>query len=211
MTNATRKSLCAAALVVLFAAACASPTAAPEKAAAAMMKYDATIREGVAQMDAVIGSLKGLRSAEGSNLVARYKEFSKQVDTLDRLQKEVAKDAQAAAKQQNLYLSQWQEAQDQIRNSNLKAAAEARRAELLPAIEKIKSSLGSARTNFDPMMQNLKDLQLFLGNDLTATGLATAQSHIDRCDVTASWVRADIAEGVQGLRDLATRIRPGGA
>ena len=69
----------------LFVAACASQTAAPEKAAAAMLKYDAAIRQGVTQMDTVIESLKGLRSAEGSDLVARYKEFSKQVDALDRL------------------------------------------------------------------------------------------------------------------------------
>ena len=209
MTKAMRQWLPATALVALVVTACAPQKTAPEKAAAAMLKYDATIREGVNQMDAVIEALKGLRSAEGSTVAAQYQYFSKQVDALDKLQQDVTSDALAAAKQQDLYLSQWQEAHDKIQNPELKAAAEARRSELLPAIEQIRSSLGSARTSFDPMMQNLKDLRLFLGNDLTPTGLAAAQGQIDKCDVAAARVRADIALGTQGLRDLAGRIQPG--
>jgi hypothetical protein len=127
------------------------------------------------------------------------------------MQKTVSQQAASSSNQRDQYLAEWQKAQEKMVNPELKAAAEARRAELLPAIEEIKASLGSARSNFDPMMQNLKDLQLFLGADLNTSGLATAQNLITKCNELATNVKNDIDKGNLGLRNLAARITPGGA
>jgi hypothetical protein len=210
------KLLGRALVTVVSAALCgalwaAAPMSGAEKAAEAMLKVDTMLQKATAQMDAVIASLNGLGAAQGSDLVAKFKEYSKQVDTLDKLQKSVAKEGEAAAKQREQYLADWQKAQDKIQSPDLKAAAEARRSELLPAIEELKANLATAREHFNPMMQNLKDLQLFLGADLTAGGLAAAQPLIAKCSEASTVVKSDIESGTAALRNLSARIKPGGA
>jgi chromosome segregation ATPase len=189
----------------------ASPTSRADKTAQNMLKMQNALKAGESQIDSIITSLNGLSSAQGSDLVSRYNDFSKQVEKLDSTAKQVRKRAEKAKSEREDYLKAWQKDQNKIQNEQLKAASEAKRTELEPLLQQISESLTSGNKNFTPLLQNLKDLSLFLGNDLSERGLTTAQPMISDCNKSAELVKEDVDRANEALANLAARITPGGA
>jgi len=210
--NSRFHSLLAALVVaVSVPAMAASPSSRADKAAEGMLKLDETLKEGQGQLDAATNSLNALTGAQGSDLVKKYKEFSKQVAKTESMGKTVRSKSKDAASKREQYLKAWEQDQGKIQNEQLKAAAEARRQELLPTIDQVKTSLASAGESFGPFMQNLKDLDLFLGNDLSQAGLTAAADLIGKCNGSAAKVKTDLDQASEGMRALHARITPGGA
>ena len=187
----------------------AAPPDKAEKVAQKMLGLDKSIQQAATQIDKSLASLNALAQPEG-DLVAKYKEFSKNVDALDKMSQKAKSNAASAAKDRDAYIAQWKSSQDKIQNPDLKAASEARRAELEPKIEAIKTSLGSARETFTPFMQDLKDLRTFLANQLNPGGVAAAQTLITKCNESGEKVKSDLSQGSAAVRDLASSIQPGG-
>jgi chromosome segregation ATPase len=202
-----------AAVAVLFAVpALALAAAAPnkaEKVAQGMLNLDKAIQQGAAQIDKTLASLNAM-TQPGGDLVTKYKDYSKNVDTLDKMSQKAKSNAASAAKDRDAYIAQWKASQDKIQNPELKTASESRRAELEPKIEAIKTSLGSARDTFTPFMQDLKDLRTFLANQLNPGGIAAAQTLITKCNDSGEKVKSDLSQGSAAVKDLAASIQPGG-
>ena len=188
----------------------ATATSRADKTAQKMLKMETALKNGEAQIDSIIASLNSLSSAQGSELVSQYTKFSKQVEELDSTAKKVKSKAEKAKAQREDYLKAWQKDQKKIQNEQLKAASQARREALEPMLKQISEGLTSAKENFTPFLQNLKDLSLFLGNDLSDHGLATAQPLISDCNKSAELVKQDVDKANEGLHNLATAITPGG-
>lgn len=202
-----------AAIAVLLAVpalvlAAAAPNKA-EKVAQKMLGLDKAIQQGAAQIDKTLASLNAM-AQPGADLVAKYKDYSKNVDDLEKMAQKAKSNAESASKDRDAYIAQWKASQDKIQNPELKAASESRRAELEPKIEAIKTSLGSARDTFTPFMQDLKDLRTFLANQLNPGGIAAAQSLITKCNESGEKVKSDLSQGSTAVRDLASSIQPGG-
>ena len=201
------------ALAFILAMPAAALAAAPdkaEKAAAKMLNFGKSLETAGTQIETTLAAMNALAEAKGEDLAAKFKTFSKEVDTLDKMAAKAKSNAEAAASQREAYLAQWKETAEKIQNQELKAAAEARRGELQPKIDEIKSALTSARETFTPFMQDLKDLTLFLGNSLNPSGVASAATLMTKCNESGAKVKSDIDRGVAGVRDLAASIQPGG-
>ena len=187
--------------------------AAPDKAekvAAQMLKFETALKQTQTQINVTLSAMNALKEEGAGDLVAKYKTFTKEVDALNSMAGKAKKRASDAASKREAYLKQWASSQGQIQNEQLKAASEARRAELTPKIDVIKESLTSARDTFGPFMQDLKDLTLFLGNDLSPQGMTAASGLFEKCNNDGTKVNADIDRGIAGVRDLASSIQPGG-
>src|SRR5262249_50964022 len=155
-------------------------------------------------------SMNAISSAPANELASRYTEFSKQLKKLDGMANNAKAQSEKSSAQREAYLKQWQESQSKIQNEQLKASSEARRHELMPQIEAIKSSLGSAKETFVPFMQDLKDLNLYLGNNLSAQGVAGAADLMKKCTTDGASVKGNIGKGQEAIKDLAASIAPGG-
>ena len=191
-----------------LALAAASPDKA-EKVAAKMLNFDKALTAAQTQIDTTLGAMNALSNPEG-DLTAKYKTFSKEVDNLQKAADKAKSNSEAATSQREAYLSQWQASQEKIQNPQLKAASEARRAELAPKIEAVKTSLTSAKDTFGPFMQDLRDLTVFLGTQLNPGGIQAASELMSKCNASGEKVKGDIAAGQESLRHLASSIAPGG-
>jgi len=189
----------------------ASPTSRADKTAQKMLKMQDALKKGQQQIDSLISTLNALASAQGKDLVTQYKKFSDQVHTLDSTAKKVRSQADKAASQREEYMKAWQKDQDKIQNEQLKAASEARRSQLKPVIDQIKDATSSGKDHFTPLLQNLKDLDLYLGNNLTDQGLAAAHDLIAQCNQSAAFVKDDVEKANAALEQLAALVTPGGA
>ncbi len=186
----------------------ADPKAA-EKVAQGMLKFDESIKTATTQLDATLNAMNALAKPD-ANLVEAYKTFAKEVDNLGKVAQKAKDNSQKAAAQRDEYLKQWQASQAGIQNAQLKAASEARRAELGPKIEALKTSLSSAATTFAPFHQDLKDLTVFLGNSLNASTVASANDLMTKCNTDGASVKADLGKASAAVQDLAGSIKPGG-
>jgi chromosome segregation ATPase len=196
-----------AASIPMLALAAASPDKA-EKVAEKMLQFDKALATAQAQIDTTLQSMNALK--EGSDLVGKYKDFSKQVDNLDKMSQKAKSNAEKAGATRDQYIAEMQKSSESIQNPQLKASAEARRAELQPKIEAIKSNLGSARDTFTPFMQDLKDLKVFLASQLNPAGITAASDLMAKCNEAGGKVKADVGKESDAVKDLAATIQPGG-
>lgn len=200
-------SMMMAALVFMGAAA---PNQA-EKVAQKMLKFDQALTSASTQIDTTLASMNALSSASGSDLTSKYKAFASNVKKLESMSQKAKSQSQQATAQREQYLKQWESSQAKIQNEQLKAASAARREELMPKIEAIKTSLGTARDAFGPFMQDLKDLDLYLGNNLNPQGIAGASELMTKSTSAGEAVKTAIQQGQAAIKDLAASIAPGGA
>ncbi len=199
------------ALMVLALPAAAMAAAAPDKAekvAAKMLDLDKAITTISTQLDATLNSMNGM-SAEGGDLTAKYKAFTDNMAKLDKMAASAKSASAKATAQRDEYLKQMQAAAAEIQNPDLKANLEKRKAELSPKIEQIKTSLTSARDTYGPFMQDLKDLSLFLGNQLNAAGVQSASTLMAKCTTDGGKMKTDLASASEGVKSLAAAIQPG--
>ena len=195
-------------LACCLQARAAAPPDKAEKVAAGMLKFDDVIKDAQAKISGVLATMNSLSSASGADLTDKYKTFSKQVNDLDATAKKAKSRAEDAKQKREEYLKEVQESQAQIKNEQLKATAEARRAELQPKIEALRDALASAGQTFTPLMQDLKDLSVFLGTNLSAQGIAAAAEMMTKCTEAGAKVNADLEKGSAAVKDLAASISP---
>jgi len=195
--------------VPAMALAAAAPDKA-EKVAQKMLGLDKSLQTIATQVDKTLISLNAL-TQPGGDLPAKYKAYGKNVADLEKMAQKAKSNAEAAGSQRDAYIAQWKTSQEKIVNPDLKAASEKRRAELEPKIEAIKTSLGSARDTFGPFVQDLKDLNVFLANQLNPAGIEAATPLITKCSTEGEKLKADISMGSAAVKDLAASISPTGA
>jgi Skp family chaperone for outer membrane proteins len=187
---------------------------APEKAekvAARMLKSKESIDAASAQIDTTLKSMNDMAAAKGPDLKTRYSEFTKNVDKLESMAKTAKSNADKARKDRDAYLKKWASAQDQIQNEQLKEASKARRDELVPKIDALKDAFASVKETFTPFMQSLHDLELYLGNDLSERGIATATELMNKCNADGEKMKADLATATATYQQLAASLSPSAA
>ncbi len=199
-------------LVVTMAAVTTLPAAEgpklAEQVAARMLELQTKIDEILAQTDSTIASLKALSSAKPEDRPVHFKVYQKALAGTNKTHGALHKAIKKAHSQRESYMKTWQKDQAKIVNPTLKAAGEARRAELVPIIDKIQDSLQKCGAAYDPMLQDLNDIDLFLKNDLAAVATPEVANLISDSDRSAGEVRAHAAEAKAAIGDLATRISP---
>jgi Skp family chaperone for outer membrane proteins len=195
--------------MAIFVMGAAAPNQA-EKVAQKMLDFDKALTQASTQIDTTLASMNAVSTASGGDMASKYKDFSSQVKKLEDMSKKAKSQAQKSSEQREEYLKQWQASQAKIQNPELQKASEARRNELMPKIEAIKTSLGAARDAFTPFMQDLNDLVLYLGNNLSAGGMTGAAPLMEKCNTAGTTVKTNIAAGQTAIKDLASSISPGG-
>lgn len=209
MSTRSKLVLTVTLVLALPAVALAADPKAAEKVAQGMTKFNESINTASAQLDSTLNAMNAMTQTN-ADLVDAYKNFSKQVDALGKMAEKARGNAEKATAQRDEYMKKWQESQAEIQNPQLKATSEARRAELEPKIEAIKSALTSASTTYKPLQQDLKDLTVFLGNNLNPATVASAKDLITKVNTDGASVKADLAKASAAVQELANSIKPGG-
>lgn len=89
----------------------------------------------------------------------------------------------------------------------MKDASRARRDELLPKIDALKQA---CHRPSPPFMQGLKDLKLFLGNNLREQGIVTASGLLSQCNADDEKLQSDVATAMATYEQLAMSLSPSG-
>jgi ATPase subunit of ABC transporter with duplicated ATPase domains len=180
-----------------------------EKVARGYQELEKMVAKFQGQLAKVSERLNELTSSKGGDLKEPYSAFEKESKKMRDMAREANKAGEKATKRKNDYLKAWEKNQKSIQNETLQAAAKARRDELSPLMDRIRSSADDLRDRFAPFVQDLTDIETYLGNDLSPAGLVTVQPLTKKCTDDAKELDKGLDELSKALRELAMRVAPG--
>jgi hypothetical protein len=126
------------------------------------------------------GTVSGIASIE-AEVVKGSALIDSTLASLDKL----AAGEQIASRNQSLkarsaeYLKNWETQSASLNSETLRAAATERRALAQQNLDRVSVEMGRAKEAYLPMLDKLRDIELYLAHDLTAGGLQTVRPMID--------------------------------
>lgn len=144
------------------------------------------------QIRATMASLNSLVGQPGTDLGTQYKQFVKEVKSTDKQAKKLRDHADTMNAQSGSYFEAWDKDLETIQNPDIRKRSEERRAAAFDSYKKIDTAMQSANEALDPFLADLRDIQRYLGNDLTAAGIAAISDVVKKADANATTVQERI-------------------
>ena len=161
------------AAAVVLATGCAST--GNDKAAStskSLTKSSHMIVKANMLIDQTLAKLNDLVSNPSPDMRKQFEAFNSSVNDLGSKDLAVACQAKEMKAKGAEYFENWDKETAQIRNEKIRNRSEARQHEVAASFARISQQYDETRTAFQPFMSDLRDVQKFLGTDLTAGGLA---------------------------------------
>jgi hypothetical protein len=122
----------------------------------------------------------------------------------------VSASAQAMRARGQEYFKDWEKHLAEISNPELRQISTDRRATLSGYYQRVTDGYEKARTAFDPLMAQLKDVQRVLGLDLTDNGVKMAAGTASEAKKSAGIVKTELG-GVSAELDQLAKVLEGAA
>ena len=197
-------------LVALVSVACA--TTGFERStniADTMAKQTQVIQEAKPQVDAMLASLEELTRAQGDMRPA-FKKFSDTLDDTEKMAARTRKTGQTIREKEADYFAQWQKESAEISNPQIKAATQARQAEVKTKLASLSQTGKTAGDLYDPFISDMKDIRTYLSNDLTTDGVKKIEPTIQKARREGAALQKALDDFNRASTDVQASLRPTG-
>lgn len=196
-----------AALAVV--AGCASNTYDKGSATATALQASAdAVAQSSTKVNDVLAALNNLTFKSQGDLRDQYDAFVSATKNLDKandnLEGKVIQMRDAAA----AYTENWSNQLALIQSEELRTRSASRMDQVNAKLQAVNTSYESVKNSFKPFTSDLKDIQTYLGTDLTATGLDTIKDIVSKTKVDAVPLRDSIKQLQASFSDLSTALSP---
>ena len=191
-------------LAPLFGAAACSSTPESDGAAAATESMEAfnlstvKVRDGI---DQTIASLNTLVGSSGEEVKASFAAFKKNLADLEKNAEVVREEAAEMKSRGDAYFKDWE--------AGSSGMSTERHDELAKAYLTIKQDMTKAKDQFQPFLASLKDVQGYLGLDLTAQGLQGAAPLAKTATTQGGELKGSIEAVLQQVNSVRGMISAG--
>lgn len=203
------------AMNVMVAAALwtASATAASgykqaDKTGQGIAEFRDEIVKGKNAIDATMKSLGDIAANADTNPRKAYEQYAKDVAKLEDTAEKIGKRAQAMREKGQAYFKQWEKELAEVSNPEIRALAEQRKVKLQETFGNIRKYTEPLKAQFQPWMSDLKDLQKYLGQDLTIGGVDAAKDLFLKTTNAGLEVQKSMDALVAELNTVAATITP---
>ena len=196
-------SLFTFATAVVLATGCAST--GNDKAAStskSLTKSSHMIVKANTLIDQTLAKMNDLVSNPKPDLRKQFEAFNSSVNDLGSTDLEVASQAKEMKAKGADYFENWDKETAQIRNENIRQRSEARQHEVAANFARISQQYDETKTAFEPFMSDLRDVQKFLGTDLTAGGLVAVKDIAAKANRDAAPVKESLARLSEEFKGL---------
>jgi chromosome segregation ATPase len=170
----------------------------------------ATFREevlnGKKAIDATVASLDQVAASAATDPRKPFEQFSKDVANLESTAAKIRKRGQDMREQGDAYFAQWQKQLAEVKNPDIQKLASERQAKLKEAFDNIKKVAEPLKSQFDPWMSDLKDLQKYLSNDLTVNGVDAAKGLFAKATTQGKDVQKSMDALIAELNTISATI-----
>ena len=172
-----------------------------------MAKQTAGMQAAKPQVDEMLASLDSLVRAEG-DMKPAFKKFSDTIGDTEKMAAKARKSAQSIRDQEAEYFAAWQQEAAAITNPELKAATQARQAEVKNTLGELGASGKKAGDAYDPFIKDMKDIRTYLSNDLTQGGVKRIEPTIQKARQSGTALQKALDDFNQVSQRVQTALRP---
>jgi predicted nucleic acid-binding Zn-ribbon protein len=147
-----------------------------DKTGEGIAEFRDEITNGKKAIDATMKSLGDIAVSANTDPRKAFDQYSKDVANLESTAAKIRKRAQSMREQGQAYFQAWQQQLATLNNPEIRSLAEQRKAKLQETFDNIRNYTEPLKAQFDPWMSDLKDLQKYLSQDLTVTGVDAAKN-----------------------------------
>ncbi len=159
----------------------------------------------------VDATLAALNKVQQDADINPRKAFTQYTDSLKKLGKAVDT-TKARAKQikeeGDEYFKQWDTQLATVKDPAIRELAEQQKAKLQETYAKIKPLMEQAKADFEPFYSNCQDLQTYLSNDLTVSGIDAAQKLIKQTNEHGDAIQKSLDNLIAEMNTIAATITP---
>jgi len=179
-----------------------------DKTGAGIAEFRDEIVNGKKAIDETMKALDQIAVTANTDPRKAFEQFSKSVGNLDATANKVRKRSQDMQAQGKAYFAQWEKQLAEVKNEEIRKLAADRKAKLQETFDSIKKVAEPLKTQFDPWMSDLKDLQKFLSNDLTIAGVDAAKGLFAKTKADGAEVQKSMDALVAELNTVAATLTP---
>ena len=107
-----------------------------------------------------------------------------------------------------VYSESWSNQVTMIQSAELRQRSTDRMNEVTTKLKDVDTSYEGVKNSFKPFTSDVKDIQTYLGTDLTAAGLNTIKDIVSKTKVDAVPLRDSIKQLQASFSDLSTALSP---
>lgn len=179
-----------------------------DKTGAGIAEFRSEIVNGKTAIDATMKALDQIAVTANTDPRKAFEQYAKHVSHLESTAAKARKRAQDMQTQGKAYFAAWEKQLAEVKNEEIRKLATDRRAKLQETFDSIKKVAEPLKNQFDPWMSDLKDLQKFLGNDLTIAGVDAAKSLFAKTKAEGIEVQKSMDALVAELNTVAATVTP---
>jgi hypothetical protein len=163
------------------------------------------LRKASGEVETMVADTKAIADPN-ADLKASYKTLEANIKKAEAAGNSAAERAEDMRERASDYIAAWQAKNENLRDPDLKAAADARNKEIADGYNDYALLAGEARKAYWPFLQDLKDLKNYLQNDLTAAGVEKAKPTIQKAVEDGNLLNQRIAALANKLDSLTADL-----
>ena len=156
--------------------------------------------------DDTLKALDQVASTAGTDPRPAFEKYASEVKYLESTDTVVKRSAHATSAQAESYFNHWEQQLAGMNNPEIRALSEQRKLKLQQQFDGLMKTMDSFQTQFDPWLSDLKDLQKYLGTDLTASSVGAARAMFSKVTRTGADVQSTMKALVSELDSFASAI-----
>lgn len=194
----------------LFTAAHASAAGykLADKTGASIAEFRDEIVKVKKEVDATMVALDKIVTSATTDPRKAFKEFDKSVPRVDDAAKKAKKRAEDMKAKGQEYFKEWEKELAAVNSPEIRQLAEERKTKLQGVFGNIKTLMEPARDQFIAWLADLKDLQKYLGNDLTIGGIDAAKELIGKANSEGRGVQQSMDKVIAELNTIVATLTP---
>jgi hypothetical protein len=137
-----------------------------------------------------------------------YKQFAKTVSRLEDANARANRRAEDMRAEGRVFFEQWHQEILALKNPQLQQLAQDRKETVEQTFRNISRLTVEAKEQFRPWMDNVKDLERFLGSDLSVGGIYASRQLVDQTRANAAKVTYALQSLIDELNSLEASMTP---
>jgi hypothetical protein len=143
------------------------------KASNSIQDVDSEIRKMVVQIDVTAASLDALVAPGQQDVKKAFKTYSNDLDNFEHEGKRTLKRIDEMRAHSKEYFDEWEKQGSEYKNPEIRGLSEERRIKLAEIYARVPAAGAGIKVAYTAYLTNLKEIKIYLSNDLTPQGLIT--------------------------------------
>lgn len=170
---------------------------------------DSEIRKLIVQIDVTSASLDNLVIAPAADQRKSFDTYSENVSKLDKAGKREIKRMDEMKAQSKEYFAEWEKQGNAYANPEIRELSEERRNNLAAVYARVPEAAAGVRGAYFDYLKDLKEIQVFLSNDLTQKGIESINPVARKSSQHKDYLKVSLRPVVIALDEIKAELYNG--